>query len=274
LNDLEGEAVANLMFYAKPVLLDKNAHKNLCVTQSESDFAFAAKISAVIIAMVEFVPAAWDYPIVFARDPDGKIVPVALLGIRRDENLFVTDGKWRYGSYVPAFIRRYPFIPAETGSDQLAICIDETYAGFAAGSGAPLFDEKGEPAALLKQAIALMRDYYAQCMRTADFTRLLGDLELFKELSIRIEMKDGTSFVLSEVLAVDEAKFTKLTKEAVCQLHDAGYLTPVYAHLFSQAKLARLVDLLAERSSVEGDSEAARSAEGVERVVPAHRSIQ
>jgi hypothetical protein len=264
----------SVMFYENPVLLDKIVHKDLCLTPSEADFWFAAHSTSVILALVEFVPASWDYPIAFTRATDGKIVPVALLGIRRDENLFVTDGKWRHGTYIPAFVRRYPFIPAQTPGEELAVCIDDKYAGFASGVGTPLFDQQGKPAPLLEQAIALMQDYDAECKRTAEFTRVISELGLLKELSIQIEMKDGASFALSGVLGMDETKFAKLPKDTVWDLHCAGYLAPIHAHLFSQVKLRGLIDLLAERTFWTGDLEAARSTEIGEAAVPALRSLQ
>lgn len=251
--------MAKLMFYENPVPLDKNTHKNLRVKQSDFDFTFAQKVHSVILAEVEFMPASRDYPIVFTRTEDGRVVPIALLGVRDAENLFVTNGKWRPNTYIPAFVRRYPFIPAEADDEKLTVCIDDKYAGFSLDAGEPLFDEQGEPASLLNQAIALMQDYHAECKRTEQFTRMLGDLNLFKEVSIQIEMKDGTRFALSGVLMIDETKWLKEVKcTDVWDLYIAGHLPSIYAHLFSQANLARLVDLVAERRPIPEREKAVR----------------
>jgi hypothetical protein len=239
--------MASLLFYENPVPLDKKAHRKLRVKLADADFAFAENINSVILAEVEFQPAARDYPIMFARANDGRIVPVALLGLRRDENLFVRSGRWRSGCYVPAFVRRYPFIPAETGSDQLTVCIDERYRGFGPEGGEPLFDEQGEPSALLNRAIALMQSYQAEWKRTEEFTRSLSSLELFKDVSIRVQMKDGTPLELSGALTVDEAKLAGLTQESLWSLHSAGHLAAIYAHLLSLGNLALMIDLLAVR---------------------------
>jgi hypothetical protein len=259
LNKPEGVTVAKLMLYQNPVLLNKEAHKNLRLKQSEADFSFAAKINSVILAEVECVSAARDYPIVFIRGTGEQVVPVALLGVRDDENLFVTNGKWRPNTYIPAFVRRYPFIPAETSSEKLMIFFDEEYAGFASDSGAPLFDEQGEPAALLKEAIALMQDYYAECKLTEDFTRLLSKLGLLKEVVLRVEVKDAAPFTLSGVLVVDEVKLIKVARNDVWSMFTNGHLASIYAHLFSQNNLGRLMDLLAERLSTPARGKTERS---------------
>ena len=100
---------------------------------------FAGETNSVILAGVEFSEAAKEYPIVFTQAGD-KVVPVAMLGLRNEENLFVDDkGGWD-GRYIPSFVRRYPFVLAETGeTGQQAVCIDDAYEGFNDDEGEPLF---------------------------------------------------------------------------------------------------------------------------------------
>jgi hypothetical protein len=260
LNNPEGELVMSPMLYENLVQLDKSVHRKLRLKQAEADFSFAARINCVLLAEVEIVHASRDYPIAFASAADGKIVPVALLGLRENENLFVAGGKWRPNTYIPAYVRRYPFIPAETGREELAICIDEKYAGFDADSGEPLFEEDGEPAPLLKQAIELMQDYHAECKRTERLTRLLRDLSLLKEVSIGVEAKGVPPFTLAGLSVVDETKLSRLNvKYELADLYEGGHLPSSDGHLFSQVNLARLVDLLAERARAQEGEKTERS---------------
>ena len=104
--------MANLLFYEKPVPLNKNAHSGKKIRQAAHIFAFAGKTNSVVLAGVEFSEAAKEYPIVFAQS-DETVVPVAMLGLRNEENLYVDEkGDWDAG-YIPAFVRRYPFVLAE-----------------------------------------------------------------------------------------------------------------------------------------------------------------
>jgi hypothetical protein len=83
-----------------------------------------AKTNSVPILASEFFDCAREYPIVFARGEAG-LVPAVLLGLRESENLFVGgDGKWD-ARYVPAFVRRYPFVPGKGPQGELLVCIDE-----------------------------------------------------------------------------------------------------------------------------------------------------
>ena len=117
--------MANLLFYKNPVPLNKNDHKDKKISSIGQNFMFAGQTNSVILAGVEFGEAAKEYPIVFSQAGD-KVVPVALLGLRNEENLFVDDkGGWD-GRYIPSFVRRYPFILAETGGDRPAVWPDRS----------------------------------------------------------------------------------------------------------------------------------------------------
>ncbi len=87
--------MSQFAFYRKVVALNSNVHRNLKFAASEVNFLFARDTTAVLLAGVEFAEAAREYPIVFVRGKDGQMRPVALLGVRDGENLFVNDqGKW------------------------------------------------------------------------------------------------------------------------------------------------------------------------------------
>ena len=109
------------LFYNKPQLLTAEAHGKLALND-KANFAFAAKAISIPINAVE-VPVARSYPIVFASV--APYIPLAVVGLRRDENLFVdAKGVWDPAAYIPAYVRRHPFALAESGAkDQFALCI-------------------------------------------------------------------------------------------------------------------------------------------------------
>ena len=92
------------LFYKDPRPVDPVRHGPLSLLP-ENDFGFARGTNAVPLNLTEFSVAARHFPIVFVRDP----IPLALavLGMRRDENVYVDDkGRWRSGCYIPAYVRR------------------------------------------------------------------------------------------------------------------------------------------------------------------------
>lgn len=241
--------MAQLLFYDKPVALNKETHKGYKIDGSETMYAFARKTNSVILAGVEFMHAAKEYAVVFVKAGE-KIIPVALLGLRNDENLFVDDkGKWN-ARYIPAFVRRYPFVLAESPDKQgeMAVCIDGAFPGFNTEKGQPLFEEAGEPAPLLKNAIQFLQDYQAQYQRTEIFLNRLKDLDLLVEMTARADMVDGQKLAMGGLLAVDEKKLLDLDKTKALELFRSGELGWIYAHMFSLANMNQLVNMIPRNS--------------------------
>ena len=98
------------LFYNVLEPLSSNAHGNF-KTRAADSAPFLAKAHAVPITVDEFVSAQRYYPIVFSVGENP--VPLALMGLNEGVNVFVDgDGKLLGECYVPAYIRRYPFMLA------------------------------------------------------------------------------------------------------------------------------------------------------------------
>ncbi|MBQ60783.1 MAG: hypothetical protein CMQ19_01780 [Gammaproteobacteria bacterium] len=233
--------MANLLFYENPVALNKVDHKDIKIQPMVNNYTFAAKTNSVILAGVEFTEAAKEYPIVFAQSGE-RVVPVALLGLRNKENLFVSEGGSWDAKYVPAFVRRYPFVLAETGEDgsQRVVCIDESFDGFSKKDGEPLF-EGDEPTPILQQALDFLDEYQKQYMRTELFVKRLQENDLLMSLNAKIDMVDGAQFALTGLLAVDEKKLLALSDEKALEFFRSGELAWVYCHLMSIGSMGGMV---------------------------------
>ncbi len=243
--------MATLLFYRKPVALNKAAHKEVKIKGNGGSFAFAAKTNSVILAGLEFTEAAKEYPIVFAAAGD-KMVPVALLGLRNEENLLVDgEGKWD-ARYIPAFVRRYPFVLASAGEGkEMTVCIDEEFEGFNKEEGEPLFTSEGGNTPFLDGAIKFLTQYQQQYARTEQFAAHLKGLDLLVNLTAKVEMKDGRQFALNGLYVVDEKKLLGLDDDAALKLYRSGELAWVYSHLLSLGNLGRLVERVPAAEAVD-----------------------
>lgn len=234
-----------LLFYDKPVALNKERHKGYKIDNKGGSFSFSKSTNSVIITGMEFVHIAKEYPIVFAKAGE-RIIPLALLGLRNDENLFVDDnGKWD-ARYIPAFVRRYPFVLADAAGEggDLAVCIDEGFSGFNSETGVPLFDEKGEQSPLLENAIKFLKEYQGQHKRTEIFINRLRDLDILTELTARAELPNGTKFSMGGLMVVDEKKLMAMDKKQSIELFRSGELGWIYAHLLSLSNMNHLASRL------------------------------
>jgi len=112
------------VLYKNPQPLNAERHKGKSL-RAVTSYAFAARANSVPMNGNEFPLVMHDYPIVFT--PGDPITPVAVMGMRADQNLFVApNGAWMEGRYIPAYIRRYPFIFTDlTQQQKLVLSIDE-----------------------------------------------------------------------------------------------------------------------------------------------------
>jgi hypothetical protein len=231
--------------YQKPVFINSVAHKSIKVAPV-TNFGFAKSLNSVLTLGQEFLEAAKFFPVVFTKTASEEIIPVSILGLRNDENLFV-DGKgnWRDGAYVPAFFRRYPFILANNvGQDgSFAVCVDSGYEGYGKKSGMALFDENGGQTAEFTRVIDFLRNYQTQFEVTKNLVRLLTEYNLFKDFSANITLPAGEKLGFAGLLMVDEEKIFGLEDDQILNLVRIGYMAWIYAHLYSLSNFRSLMTI-------------------------------
>jgi hypothetical protein len=228
------------LFYRRPVALTRDAHGTKRYT-APSDYGFARTTNAVPLGAAEAEAAARHYPVVFAAAEPGGLV--ALLGIEMNKNLFVdAEGAWRAGSYVPAYVRRYPFAFAQLG-DQLVLCIDEA-ADALDDTGEPLFEGE-KPAPVIEKALAFARDFQVQADAAQAFATACAESGLLTDHRAEIAMKDGRKITLGGFRILDRAKFDALPDAAFIDWRKRGWLAMAYAHFMSMQSWGALVDIAA-----------------------------
>ncbi len=197
------------MLYRDPQLLDSALHAFKKVQRLE-DFSIAREMHAVYLTASEFPFAALDYPIVFvSTGPEGGervVSPYAMLGLVPNENLMLDGTRWD-ALYLPAFIRRYPFLTAMVQGATApapAVFVDASWSGFSDTQGEPLFASVGKPAEALTRAIEFLRRF-------------------------------------------DEEKLLALPDALVLELHRNGILMMMQAQLLSMTNMRRLVERKALR---------------------------
>jgi hypothetical protein len=243
--------MTQMMFYERPVALNRERHKALRLAPAANHYAFATGTNAVPIASSEFAEATRDYPIVFVGQEGGPFNVAALVGLRDRQNLMVdAQGQWAAGCYVPAFARRYPFVLAKTeGDDKLTVCIDEVYPGLGTDKGEALFGADGVETPYLKRVLDFLQLFHAETQRTTIFATRLKELGLLVPKVINVE-RGGERQSVGGLWIVDAAKLRGIDDARVVELFRAGYLSWIEAHLLSLGSLGRLVARLDDAAKV------------------------
>ncbi|MBS0126641.1 SapC family protein [Thetidibacter halocola] len=223
-----------LLIYENAQPVTAKAHGTLSV-RGDGTFGFARKVNSVPLTAIEFAAAAGHYPIVFAGTKD-RVMPAVILGVTENQNLFVAeDGKWRAGAYVPAFVRRYPFVfSTDREGKNFILNIDESYAGCNRdGRGERLFDADGNRTVYLQNILRFLQEYQGQFRRTEAYCDRLKKLDLLKPMQAQFSLPGGAQRSLSGFMAVDRDALKAIPDAELRQMFDTDELECTFLHLFS-----------------------------------------
>lgn len=231
------------LLYRSAVALSRERHRGWFIDPDQG-YSFAARTNSVYVAAGEFVQAARHFPLVFTRDAEGALVPTALLGLRANENLFIDDkGAWT-ARYVPAYVRRYPFIlaTASAGSNQFTVCIDESFSGFnTAREGEQLIDDEGEQGEHLSNSVKFLQTFHKHTIITQDFCKTLDAADILEPMQANVALNSGAKFTLPGLLCVTREKLKALSADTLQTLFAADYLELIYLHIHSLNNLDQLL---------------------------------
>ena len=232
-----------LLIYENAVPISAEHHKDLSVRKDDT-WGFARGLHSVPLVAAEFEQACAEMPVVFAGQGD-DLTPVGLLGVEVGENLFLDAGdRWR-GRYVPAFLRRYPFVFATTGEarETLTLCLDTGFAGVNAdGRGERLFDADGNRTEYLARMLKFASDYQAQHQMTRSFGKRLAALGILESVVANVSLPGGQSFTLRGFQRVNREKLAALPDDVVLELFRNDMLTLIHFHLASLNQMNRLLE--------------------------------
>lgn len=224
------------LFYSQLEPLSSNLHANF-KTRAADSAPFLAKTHAVPITVDEFVACQRHYPIVFSVGENP--VPLALMGLNEGINVFLDEeGKLiQDNAYVPAYVRRYPFMLARLRpeSEELSLCFDGQ-SGLVGDfkDGNALFED-GKPSETTNAILKFCEDFETSAQRTNAFIRDLKEAGLLidGEVSISSSTGQATPFIYRGFQMVSEEKLRELRGDELRKMNQNGMLPLIIAHLFS-----------------------------------------
>ncbi|WP_282948150.1 MULTISPECIES: SapC family protein [unclassified Sphingopyxis] len=190
---------------------------------------------AIPLTSDEFVSASRYFPIVFSSGENP--VPLALMGLNEGVNIFVDDqGKLINPVYVPAYVRRYPFMLARLNpdSDDLSLCFDPTSPAIGKFEEGDALFADGQPTEPVNSVLEFCRTFEEAGQRTSMFVEELkkADLLMDGEVAIQPEGNDKP-FIYRGFQMVDENKLRELRGDVLRKMMQNGILALIFAHLFS-----------------------------------------
>ena len=239
------------LFYKDLMPLNSRDHGDWKVSPFD-DAGFLKDTHAIPLTVDEFVDAQRNYPIVFTAGDNP--LPIALMGLNEGVNTFISaeDGKLEAGVYVPAYVRRYPFILAKLNkdSDDMSLCFDPQAGVVGKSKEGNVLFEDDKPTEYTNQVLEFCKRFEESGQRTKAFLEELKKLDILMDGEIAITRNDmpDKPFVYRGFQMVDENKLRELDAETVHALNSNGMMMLIHAQLFSM----NLMRTVFERQSAQG----------------------
>jgi putative transposase len=240
--NIKNDKRENKKMYKNLVVLDKTKHKDLKV-KGMSDLFFAKDLNFIPMIAGEVELVSKSFPVVFSGGENPSLIAITSLG---GGCLAInSEGKW-IESYVPSFLRRYPFSLASTQDNvnQKVILIDEDSALFSQSEGSPLFDENGEQSETLAHAIKFLQSYDNNNIVTQNVAKLISESGILEEREISVGEGEEKKVLVKGFLVVNKEKLNELSDDVLASWVRNGIINLIEAHLKSLENIQKLFEIL------------------------------
>lgn len=229
-----------------PVQINNVDHADLRVSP-RAGVGFGDAVNQALVFPAEFEDVQREFPIVFRRR-EAELHAYALLGLDRDENLFLADQRWT-SRYVPASLRRGPFsigmarsaAGAEPGNPMIHVDMDDPRVGVGEGEGFPLFLEHGGNAPYLDHMAGVLRLLYQEMEAAPAVYAAFDKAELLAPVTLSIDVSDERRYTVPDVFVIDVERLATLAGESLERLHRLGLLRLATLAVASLGNVASLI---------------------------------
>lgn len=248
------------MFYNSLAVLNANDHSNLKLV-AQRKYSYAAKANSVPVLLGELPALLPHYPVVFTTGEEPMLV--ALLGLRQDENLYVDEkGDWLEGTYVPAYVRRYPFILARVDDGNNMVLSADVHPDVLGPEGIDLF-QNGQPTDAARDAFRFCADFQKAWEETGVFCKEVRAAGLLKDQTCTLQPPTGAAIRLTGFCAVDEEALDGLDNHTANNWRKKHLLKYLYLHLASMNRIGNFAALSDKRRVSDYQAAASQAAPAV-----------
>ncbi|GGF81170.1 SapC family protein [Alteromonas lipolytica] len=189
-----------------------------------------------------------EYPILIYRgDEEAALQLHAILGLSKDENLFIGDNGWTT-RYVPALLARGPFSIGYSKNDNgepvdPKICIDMDDERVNSATGEAVFMPMGGESEYLQYVKKALQTIESGAQYNHTLFTLIEEMELLEPVSIQLKLSNVEQVNLNNYYTINQQKLSSLAGDQLSKLSQYGMLGPLYFILSSMGNFQRLIEL-------------------------------
>ena len=239
------------------VMLNNIQHKNLRVI-TRPGAQFGDQVGMVMTFPTEFAEVQRDYPIFFRKDPTtGEFSSLALLGLSKDENLYLDGDRWDAG-YLPGVIARGPFLigfqERNEGGElrrEPVVHVDLDHPRVSETEGERVFLEHGGNSRYLDRVASILQGINQGIEMGKAMFAAFTALELIEPLKVEIKLDNESQYDLLGLHVISEQKLRNLSSDDLFKLHRSGFLQGAYLVMASLNNLGRLIERKQRRKQLQ-----------------------
>jgi len=233
--------------YKNLVVLDKKRHKDFKVSQLEN-LSFAKQTAFIPIVINEIEVTSANFPVVFTSNEDPSIVSLVSLG--GDSLAISIENKW-ITSYVPSYIRKYPFSLASTkdNQEQMIVLIDEDSSLFSKSKGKQLFKKNGDQSDILTHAVDFLTSYENQMVITKKLAKTIANSGILEDREISVGEGAEKQVLLQGFKVVNRDKLNALSDDILADWVRRGIIGLIDAHIKSLTNIEKLFKIANQRQN-------------------------
>lgn len=239
INALIGSLEKTMSFKYAPV--HKEKHKNIKVKQGDPAKHLAGQ-NLVPVTLSEYELVCAEFPIVFAQKQGTEnYESVIVTGIDNGENLWIENKQW-IADYIPQIAYRFPFglVPNPEKQDHVVLVIDENSEQYNEAEGNALFNEEGAESEYLVNITQALVEQRKDELHTQNLIAMLKELDVLIPLQMGLTI-NGMPLNFTGLYHVDRVRMQNLSAEKINQIHEKGYLLPIYVHMASIHRFEKMV---------------------------------
>jgi len=238
---------------SQATVLNNVDHKNLKVdTRTESNL----NVNRSLVYATEISELHKEFPLVFYKRPDGQIQLHAILGLEKDENLYVGENGWTT-RFVPALLARGPFSlgykkPEDENSEKQepVICVDMDDPRVNTDRGEDVFLQFGGEAPYLNYVKKALQAIDSGMYFDKTLFSLVESMDLLEPVSINIKLSNVEEVNFNDYYTVNQEKLAKLDGASLAELSQYGVLSLLYFVLSSMGNFQALMELKNAKSAM------------------------
>jgi hypothetical protein len=238
---------------SKAIVLNNVDHKSVKVdTRPETNL----NVNRSLVYATEIGELHKEFPLVFYKNSDGKTQLHAILGLEKDENLYVGENGWTT-RFVPALLARGPFSlgykKSENEDSQAqdpVICIDMSDPRVNTEHGEDVFLQFGGEAPYLNYVKKALQAIDSGMQFDKTLYTLVDSMDLLEPVSINIKLSNVEEVNFSDYYTVNQEKLAKLDGASLAELSQYGVLSLLYFVLSSMGNFQSLMELKNAKSAM------------------------